>query len=163
MSLIMRQLGRQAMAMPRRHFWYRPTFASRFFDDVFDNMERIEREMAHIRRRARSPLYYDPFRFDTTSIVEENGVKKFKLEFDVRRFKPEEVNVITKNRELTIEAHNESDEMKARYNCTVTIPEGVEPKGITCKYLEGKLTVEAPYEAPTLEPAKETEINVKHE
>uniref|UniRef100_A0A1I7YHL1 SHSP domain-containing protein n=1 Tax=Steinernema glaseri TaxID=37863 RepID=A0A1I7YHL1_9BILA len=156
MSLLLRQLSRnvgQTMSVAsRRHFWHRPTFVGRIFDDVLDNMERIEREIAHISRRTRSPLYYDPFRFDSTSIVEENGVKKFKIEFDVRRFKPEEVSVITKNRELT-----------ARYNCTVSIPEGVEPKAVTCKYLEGKLTVEAPYEPPAAETIKETEINVKHE
>ncbi|TKR70085.1 hypothetical protein L596_022153 [Steinernema carpocapsae] len=166
MSLLLRQLGRPAAALTSsRRAFYRPVggFFNRFIDDMENHMERIEREIAHIRcgSRSRSPLYYDPFRLD--SIVEEGGVKKFKLEFDVRKFKPEEVNVITKNGELTIEARNDSDEMKARYNCTVTIPEGVEPKAITCKYMDGKLAVEAPYAPPAVEQAKEMEIDVKHE
>jgi len=152
MSMLLRQLGRQTMAASRTY--YNRGFVGRIVDDAIDNMERFERQIAHIRCRSHSPRYFDPFTFD--SIVENNGIKKFKLEFDVRRFKPEEVNVITKNRELSIEAQKESDDMKARYNCTVTIPEGVDPKAITCKYVEGKLTIEAPYEPPAGEPPKET-------
>ena len=99
-------------------------------------------------------------------IVEEDGVKKFKLEFDVRRFKPEDVKISTdaKKKTLTIEAKYSDENSKFEYQRTISVPEGVTPADITCTYKsDGVLLLEAPYvEAEKAEPVKDTVINIEH-
>lgn len=99
-------------------------------------------------------------------IIEENGVKKFKLEFDVRRFKPEDVKISTdaKERLLTIEAKTTDECSNFEFSRRISIPEGVKPTEITCTYkTTGVLVFEAPYtEPPQKEPPKDTMINIKH-
>lgn len=99
-------------------------------------------------------------------IVEDNGVKKFKLEFDVRRFKPEDVKISTdaKNKTLTIEAKYADDSSKFEYQRTITIPDGVTPADLTCTYKsDGILLLEAPYVEPEKpEPVKDTILNIDH-
>ncbi|KAE9551243.1 hypothetical protein FO519_005554 [Halicephalobus sp. NKZ332] len=99
-------------------------------------------------------------------IIEENGIKKFKLEFDVRRFKPEDVKISTdaKERTLTIEAKYADEHSKFEYQRKTMIPEGVTPADITCTYKsDGVLLLEAPYLEPTKPDApKDTAINISH-
>lgn len=98
-------------------------------------------------------------------IVEEDGTKKFKLEFDVRRFKPEDVKIATnaKERTLTIEAKREDENSKFEYRRKITIPEGVKPTDITCKLRsDGVLALEAPYIEPE-KPKGDTVIDIRHE
>ncbi|KAL3986060.1 Hsp20/alpha crystallin family protein [Acanthocheilonema viteae] len=99
-------------------------------------------------------------------IVEEDGVKKFLLELDVRRFKPEEVIVKTNAKEntLTIEAKHKDDETKFEYLRKITLPQGVISKEMTCHFtVDGILQIKAPYNAPQEAIAVDTEIPVKHE
>uniref|UniRef100_A0A9J2PX74 SHSP domain-containing protein n=1 Tax=Ascaris lumbricoides TaxID=6252 RepID=A0A9J2PX74_ASCLU len=100
-------------------------------------------------------------------IIEEDGVKKFMLEFDVRRFKPEEVCVTTnaKDNTLTIEAKHKDENSKYEFSRKMTLPAGVVPKELTCRFTsDGVLEVKAPYNPPPeAESIKETEIKVKHE
>jgi hypothetical protein len=112
-------------------------------------------------------------------IIEEDGVKKFKLEFDVRRFKPEsgfefdwkifsylDVQVTTNHQDssLTIEAKYSDENSRFGYKRKISIPEGVDPKSITAKYTgDGTLVFEAPYvEPPKPEPPKDHVIEIKH-
>ena len=100
-------------------------------------------------------------------IVEEDGVKKFKLEFDVRRFKPEDVKIKTseKDRILQVEAKSANENSKFEYFQKVSIPDGVNPKDITCKFNgNGVLEFEAPYTEPKkVDPPKDTVLQIKHE
>uniref|UniRef100_A0A914D294 SHSP domain-containing protein n=1 Tax=Acrobeloides nanus TaxID=290746 RepID=A0A914D294_9BILA len=100
-------------------------------------------------------------------IVEEDGVKKFKLEFDVRRFKPEDVKIKTnaKDRILQIEAKTADENSKFEYFRKVSIPEGVQPTELTCKFKgDGVLEFEAPYTEPAkVELPKDTILEIKHE
>jgi len=114
---------------------------------------------------AQHPMDVEAFRV-SHPIVEENGVKKFKMEFDVRRFKPDDVKVSTNKDEsaLLIEAKHQDEACNFEYRRKVTVPEGVKLTDITCKYTpEGTLVFEAPYvEPPKPEPAKEQSIEIKH-
>ena len=100
-------------------------------------------------------------------IVEEEGVKKFLLEFDVRRFKPEEIAVKTSenDRTLTIEAKHKGDDDHYEFCQTLSLPKGVVAKDVTCRFTsEGILQIKAPYNPPVEEEKpKDTEIHVKHE
>ncbi|CAG9535430.1 unnamed protein product [Cercopithifilaria johnstoni] len=99
-------------------------------------------------------------------IVEEDGVKKFLLELDVRRFKPEEVIVKTNAKEntLTVQAKHKDDETNFEYLRKVTLPQGVVSKDMTCHFTsDGILQIKAPYNAPQEAIAVDTEIPVKHE
>jgi len=99
-------------------------------------------------------------------IVEENGIKKFKLEFDVRRFKPEDVKISTDTKEktLTIEAKYSDEHSKFEYQRKISIPEGVTPAELTCTYKsDGVLLLEAPYVEPAKpNPPKDTVIEINH-
>lgn len=61
-------------------------------------------------------------------IVEEDGVKKFKVELDVRRFSAENIKILSDAKEgtLTIEAKQEDENSKFEYCRKIFIPEGVE-------------------------------------
>jgi len=108
-------------------------------------------------------------------IVDENGKKMFKLEFDVRRFQPSEVHVKTKNNVLTVHAKHETKDDHstiAMYELhrELVIPDGVKADEVMCEYThEGMLQLTAPYTPPkatdkTLAtPAKAETIQVKHE
>ena len=128
----------------------------------------LERELGSGRW---SPFVHRPFvgGFNypvDNPIVEEDGVKKFKLEFDVSRFKPEDVKATTNKEDssLTVEAKYKDDHSSFNYERRITIPEGVDLKSITAKYTgEGTLVFEAPYvEPPKPEPPKEQEIKINH-
>jgi len=112
------------------------------------------------------PANVETFRL-RNPIVEEDGVKKMKLEFDVRRFSPAEVSVKTnaKDNSLTIEAQHKSEHAKFEFSRHVVLPEGVKAEEVTCKYTaDGMLVVQAPFTPPPEpEPAKDTDIVVKHE
>uniref|UniRef100_A0A914E595 SHSP domain-containing protein n=1 Tax=Acrobeloides nanus TaxID=290746 RepID=A0A914E595_9BILA len=99
-------------------------------------------------------------------IVEENGVKKFKLEFDVRRFKPEDVKITTNEQKrcLTIEAKKQDENSKFEYFRKITIPDGIKPNEITCNFRsDGVLAFEAPYYEPAkIETRPDTKIEIEH-
>ncbi|VDN28425.1 unnamed protein product [Gongylonema pulchrum] len=99
-------------------------------------------------------------------IIEEDGVKKFLLELDVRRFNPEEVTVRTnaKDNTLTVEAKHKDDESKFEYLRKLTLPQGVVSKDMTCHFTaDGILQIKAPYNPPQEALVGDTEIPVKHE
>ncbi|VDO58982.1 unnamed protein product, partial [Onchocerca flexuosa] len=93
LSSVFRSIDRQLQELERqfdRVFWNSPR-------DWFDSFRPIG-----IREH---PSQTEAYRIQNP-IVEEDGVKKFLLELDVRRFKPQEVTVKTNANEntLTIEA-----------------------------------------------------------
>ncbi|KHN79940.1 Major egg antigen [Toxocara canis] len=156
---------------------------SPFTSNPFRNLERQIREMEDYFDRAfpasrgwatdffpmrerEHPTLTEFYRIKNP-IIEEDGVKKFMLEFDVRRFKPEEVSVTTnaKDNTLTIEAKHKDENSKYEFSRKMTLPAGVVPKELTCRFkTDGVLEVKAPYNPPPeAEPIKDTDIQVKHE
>merc|ERR1719193_619064 len=86
-------------------------------------------------------------------VVEEKGAKKFKLEYSIGNFDPEEIGVKTEGHTLRVHAlrdkndggHREHKEFKR--DCT--IPGNVDPEAITSHLTpEGVLVLEAPVNAP---------------
>uniref|UniRef100_A0A5S6R110 SHSP domain-containing protein n=1 Tax=Trichuris muris TaxID=70415 RepID=A0A5S6R110_TRIMR len=112
---------------------------------------------------------FRPFReSEEQAICEEDGVRKLRLKFDVRRFKPQEISVKTSGNKLTVQAkqHVKNENMESKYDYTrvFTLPDGVKPESVECKYVDGGyLLVEAPYDPPKIEEAKDQQIPVKHE
>ncbi|VDM07339.1 unnamed protein product [Wuchereria bancrofti] len=152
LSTVFRNIDRQLQEIERqfdRVFW-NPR-------DWFDSFRPI--------RVHEHPSQIEAFRV-LNPIVEEDGVKKFLLELDVRRFKPNEVTVKTNARDntLTVEAKHKDDESKFEYLRKITLPQGVVTKDMTCHFTsEGILQIKAPYNAPEEAIVADTEIPVKHE
>merc|ERR1719383_1081942 len=82
-------------------------------------------------------------------LVDDNGTKKFKLEYSIGNFDPEEISVKTEGHTLRVhalrdkndEGHREHKEFKR--DCT--IPANVDPEAITSHLTpEGVLILEAP-------------------
>uniref|UniRef100_A0A914DP77 SHSP domain-containing protein n=1 Tax=Acrobeloides nanus TaxID=290746 RepID=A0A914DP77_9BILA len=100
-------------------------------------------------------------------IVEENGVKKFKLEFDLRRFSQNEVKINTNAKDccLMIEAKKSDQNSKFEYCRKMTIPHGVKPNEITCDFKSnGVLVIEAPYYEPAkFEGRQDAKIEINRE
>lgn len=94
-----------------------------------------------------------------------DGSRKFHLQFDMRQFKPEEIQVRTAGNTLTVSAkHDEKDPNKSvfrEYNRSYVLPKDVAPDRLSSKLSTGGvLTIEAPL--PALEGPKEKLIPIKH-
>jgi len=152
-----------------------PSFPRNVFDEVQRRCYDLEREFFGNRWSPftawRPFLYQHPTELEAfrlrNPIIEEDGVKKFKMEFDVRRFKPEDVKVSTNKEESTllIEAKHKDECSSFEYSRRVSVPEGVKLTDITCKFTpDGVLIFEAPYEEPPqVEKAKEQTIKIDHQ
>jgi HSP20 family molecular chaperone IbpA len=84
------------------------------------------------------------------SFIEEddNGHKKYKMQFEIGDFKPNEIQVRTEGRQLVVKGDREvvagtASESK-QFNREITLPDFVEPTSVTSYLSEGILTVEAP-------------------
>jgi HSP20 family molecular chaperone IbpA len=84
------------------------------------------------------------------SFIEEddNGSKKYKMQFEIGDFKPNEIQVRTEGRQLVVKGDREvvagtASESK-QFNREITLPDFVEPTSVTSFLSEGILTVEAP-------------------
>ncbi|VDK83883.1 unnamed protein product [Litomosoides sigmodontis] len=152
LSAVFRSIDRQLQEIEQqfdRAFWN-----SRYWFNNFRPIRVYEHPSQTEAYRVRNP------------IVEEDGVQKFLLELDVRRFKPEEVIVKTNAKEntLTVEAKHKDDETRFEYLRKITLPQGVVSKDMTCHFTsDGILQIKAPYNAPQEAIAADTEIPVKHE
>ncbi|VDM97693.1 unnamed protein product [Thelazia callipaeda] len=162
-----------------RSYFFGPRYPlSSVFRSIDKQLQDIERQFERVFWNSRDwfdnfrpigarehPSLVEDYRIQNP-IIEENGIKKFVLELDVRRFKPEEVMVKTNTKEgtLTIEAKHKDSETKIEYMRKVTLPQGVVVKDMTCHFTsDGILQIKAPYEAPQEAVVIDTEIPVKHE
>lgn len=107
----------------------------------------------------------DNFRMENPIRTFGDGTRKFHLEFDLRQFTPEEIQVRTSGNSLTVSAkHDEKDPNKSvfrEYNRSYVLPKGVNPERLTSKLSTGGiLAIEAPL--PALEGPREKLIPIKH-
>lgn len=140
------------------------------------NMEfkQIEEEIDQMRRQMLHLVPMDPVDVmvqeikPSVPIVEEKGETKLKLEFNVKEFRPEDLEVkLLGNNILQVTAHredrNESGMSKIRYLRKYTLPEGIDRDHIKPTLTkDGVLIIEAP--APALKPKERMipiEYNVK--
>lgn len=105
------------------------------------------------------------FKMDNPVQTMPDGSRKFLLEFDMRQFKPEEIQVRTAGNTLSVYAkHEEKDTGKSvfrEYNRSYLIPKDVQPDRLTSKLSTGGvLTIEAPL--PAIEGPREKLIPIKH-
>lgn len=94
-----------------------------------------------------------------------DGSRKFHLEFDMRQFKPEEIQVRTAGNTLSVSArHEEKDTGKSvfrEYNRSYVIPKEVSPDRLSSKLGgDGRLTIEC--HLPAIEGPREKLIPIKH-
>merc|ERR1719209_2180919 len=96
-------------------------------------------------------------------VIDDNGTKKFKLEYSIGNFDPEEISVKTEGHTLRVHAlrdkndggHREHKEFKR--DCT--IPANVDPEAITSHLTpEGVLVLEAPVVLPAIEDKRRAAI-----
>jgi len=92
-------------------------------------------------------------------VVEENGARKLKMEFDVREYKPEEIKVnLLDNRVLQVSANHEDKNEAGQARRRLLLRQYRLPKGVDVDHLspslskDGVLTIEAP--APGLAPSE---------
>lgn len=105
------------------------------------------------------------FKMDNPIQTSPDGARKFHLEFDMRQFKPEEIQVRTAGNTLSVYAkHEEKDSGKSvfrEYNRSYLIPKDVQPDRLSSKLSTGGiLTIEAPL--PAIEGPREKLIPIKH-
>ena len=146
---------------------------------TFDNeMRRMNDEMSkmmgNMQRLAPAPApassvddwrLTENFRLENPIITERDGSRKFKLQFDMRQFKPEEIQVKTAGNTLSVHAkHEEKDQGKSafrEYNRQYVVPKDVHPEQLASKLsTDGVLTIEAPL--PSIEGRGEKLIPIKH-
>lgn len=144
-------------------------YAFNFFDRIFAEMERefmdMDQEMARMRGQMHQlvPMHTSVPRdikdvaiHPSLPIVEEKGQTKLKLEFDVHKFKPEEVKVkVIGDNILQVEAIHETktDTTHEQYSYfrQYQLPKGVDANQVKPSLTkDGVLTIEAP--APALKP-----------
>lgn len=102
-------------------------------------------------------------KIDNPYVTDKDGNRKLKLDFDVRQFTPEEIQVKTQDRQLCVHAkHEEKGEhgqVYREYQRYFLLPDNLEPERLSSVLSpEGVLSIEAPM--PALEAPKKTEISI---
>ncbi|KAL3870545.1 hypothetical protein ACJMK2_038598 [Sinanodonta woodiana] len=105
------------------------------------------------------------FGLEKPIITERDGSRKFRLEFDMRQFKPDEISVRTVGNQLSVHAKHEekdggkvsSSEFKRQY----VIPREVDPERLISKLsASGVLSIEA--RLPALDAPRDRLIFIDH-
>ncbi|KAK3102927.1 hypothetical protein FSP39_014981 [Pinctada imbricata] len=116
---------------------------------------------AHVRPRANRQLLQQTGMSQVT-----NDEKEFRAMVDVAHFKPEEINVKTKDNKVIISAKHEEQQdehgfIKREFTRQYVLPKDVDPNTVTSSLShDGILTVKAPKLA--LEAPKERSIPIQH-
>jgi HSP20 family molecular chaperone IbpA len=108
------------------------------------------------------------FGFKNPITTNADGSRQLKLQFDVRNFKPEELEIKTLDNKLMVHAkhqeESENSQVYREYQRQFLLPEGIElDKMKSVLSPEGVLTVEAPLPTPEVEAPKERVIPIEHQ
>ncbi|KAH9498997.1 hypothetical protein Btru_004176 [Bulinus truncatus] len=103
-----------------------------------------------------NPVYHD----------QASGQRFFRLQFDVRQFKPEEICVKTVGNQLTVHAKQEENQegksLHREYHRQYVLPKDLNPEQLVSKLnRDGVLTIEAPL--PITDSYRDKLIPIKHE
>ena len=113
---------------------------------------------------ARQPLMKNVQQCITTK---DDGSRELKMNFDLNAFKPEEINVKTKGKVLSINAKheekNENSQFFRQFSQSFTLPDEVDAERVECSLTkDGVMTLKAPCSAPAIQEA-EKPLPIKHE
>ena len=142
--------------------------------DFDREMKRMNNEMSKMfnnMQKYTPPATVDDWRLTENFRLENpvqsfaDGTRKFQLQFDLRQFKPEEIQVRTSGNTLTVSAkHDEKDPNKSvfrEYNRSYQLPKDIVVERMTSKLsTDGTLSIEAPL--PVIEGPREKLIPIKH-
>lgn len=134
------------------------------FSLIDEEIEKMRRQMLHLVPMDPVDVMVQEIK-PSVPIVEEKGETKLKLEFSVKEFRPEDLEVkLLGNNILQVTGHREdrSDTgmSRIRYLRKYTLPEGIDRDHIRPMLTkDGVLTIEAP--APALKP-KERMIPIEY-
>lgn len=108
------------------------------------------------------------FGFKNPIVTNPDGTRQLKLQFDVRNFKPEELEIKTLDNKLMVHAkhqeESETSQVYQEFQRQFLLPEGIElDKMKSVLSPEGVLTVEAPLPTPEVEAPKERVIPIEHQ
>ncbi|KAK7110781.1 alpha-crystallin B chain-like [Littorina saxatilis] len=155
------------MALILRGFWDDPweglTQPSRLFDQRFGNP--VSDEHFLLPHRFSRGLRQAPLETGLSEVV--NNDKEFRVNLDCRDFKPEEIEIKTKDNRLVIHAKHEEKQdehgyIMREFTRNYVLPKDVDPEAVKSSLNDdGVLTLEAPKKA--LEPPKERAIPITHE
>lgn len=104
------------------------------------------------------------FRNDNPIVQDVDGFRRFRLKFDVRQFRPEEIHIKTSGNQLSIHAKHEDKDPSGKstfreYSRQYILPREVSPEMLSSKLAhDGTLTVEAPL--PALEGPRDKTIPI---
>ncbi|KFD55439.1 hypothetical protein M513_03779 [Trichuris suis] len=120
--------------------------------DLFDEIGRMGRHVENLSRAMLAPFAYDELPRiageERGSVV--NDEKKFQVSLDVKQFKPEELEVTTKDNQLIIHGKHEEKKdqhgfVKREFTRAYWLPQGIKPESFKSNLsAEGLLTIEAP-------------------
>jgi len=154
----------------------------RVLDSHFQDLAReMEQRMSDMRSQMFTLMPSESFskpieghfhpKLDHPNMIEKDGKNVMELKFDVQNFKPEDINIKTKDNVLEVHAKQENNSDNAKvfkeYRRQITLPVGTVLEDMTSVLSpEGILTVEAPIPKKAIEPApvKQTQsLQIKHE
>ncbi|XP_041368904.1 alpha-crystallin B chain-like isoform X1 [Gigantopelta aegis] len=132
-----------------------------------EEMNRMFSHMQHIMPSDSNPDSWrlrENYLLDNPIVQDGNG-RKFRLQFDVRQFKPEEILVKTDGKLLSVHAkHEEKGDNKSsfrEYHRQYLLPDQVNPESLVSKLShDGLLSIDAPL--PALEGKMEKAIPIQH-
>jgi len=145
------------------------------FNSTMRQMERYMREMERDRNDLGSRMNMqlpvnreaEAWHVGNPIVTDSQGNRKLSLRFDLHQFKPEEIQLKTKDGQLELHAkHDETAEnstVHREYHRLYTLPEGVkleELKSVLSR--EGVLTVEAPLPAAESVEGGERTLPIEH-
>ncbi|XP_025099080.1 alpha-crystallin A chain-like [Pomacea canaliculata] len=148
--------------------WKEMTGSSRLFDQDFGYV--LSPEDMVVPRYWRHPMMVPrmqrpPQASGMSEVV--NDEKEFRMSLDVKHFKPEEINVKTRDNRVVIEAKHEErpDEhgfIMRQFTRQYVLPKDVDPNAVTSTLSpDGMLTIKAPKKA--LPETEERVIPIEHE
>uniref|UniRef100_A0A5S6Q039 SHSP domain-containing protein n=1 Tax=Trichuris muris TaxID=70415 RepID=A0A5S6Q039_TRIMR len=126
--------------------------------DVLNEIDRMVRHVEDLSRSVFAPLVHDE---PQTVATECGGVssvinddKKFQISLDVKHFKPEELELTTRDNQLVVHGKHEEQKdehgfVKREFTRAYWLPQGINPESFKSNLSsEGVLTIEAPKLAP---------------
>ncbi|PVD29125.1 hypothetical protein C0Q70_11722 [Pomacea canaliculata] len=155
-----------------RAFWDDPwegmTAPSRLFDQAFGDVLSADDFLPPTMWRGMvvTPRVQRPPQLSGMSEV-VNNEKEFRVGLDVRQFKPEEINIKTRDNRVVVHGKHEErpDEhgfIMREFTRQYVLPKDVDPNALTSSLsVDGMLTIKAPKMA--LPEAKERSVPITHE
>jgi len=157
-------------------FPYEDTHWSQAMRQMDRQMKELQRNMDYVFNHAQRHFGMTPMDFRLAEadnmvnpvVNDKDGNRKLQYSLDVRQFKPEEINIKTKDGALQVHAKHEEDtehgKVYREYHRSCTLPKDLDPQTLKSQLgHDGVLRIEAPLPKALDAPPKEKKIAIKHE